>query len=175
MTELDRTWAATQVEAMADGSLSPDARRRMRALMAEDPAIAAAVDRAQAVRRDLRTLAGRRPPPGQLRRLWMIPAADRPRDGYWVPATVLATVAAVAVGVSVLLGDAGPTSEEIARDQAMQDFAIAMAYLQKSATMATNEVNEAVGYGVLDAWAIGQGAIRESVAAGAEGEQDNED
>ena len=33
MTELDHRWATLQIEALADGSLSPDAERRMREII----------------------------------------------------------------------------------------------------------------------------------------------
>jgi len=175
MTELDRAWARTQVEAMADRSLSPEAERRMRALMASDPELAAEVERAAMLRQSLRALVRRPAPKGQFRRLWQIPTADRPRAAYWAPASVLATVAAVAVAIGIFRIGPGPSPDDLAREQAMQDFAIAMAYLQKSATMASNEVNEAVGIGVLDAWSIGRGTIRDSVSRGMQGEQDNDD
>ena len=175
MTELDRAWARSQVEAMADGSLTAESERRMRTLMAADPTLAAEVERARQLRREIRALTRTPVPRGLGRRLWRIPAADRPRAGYWAPATVLASVAAVAVLVGVLMDEPGPSPEQLAREAALKDFAMAMAYLQKSATMASNEVNQAVSGGVLDAWAIGRGMIRDSVARGMEGEQDNED
>lgn len=170
MTELDRTWAKSQVEAMADESLSVEAERRMRAVLAEDPALAAEVDQARALRRNLRALTGRRAPKGLLRGLWQIPAADRPREAYWVPASVLAAVAAAALGVSVFLGQPGPTPEETAREDAMQDFAIALAYLQRSAQLASQEVNEAVGDGMRGAAAIGRQAMVRTDVRGDEGE-----
>jgi len=175
MTELDRTWAKTQIEAMADGSLSAEAARRMRTLMNCDPGIRAEVERARALRLDLKALAGVPVPKGLRRKLWRIPAAERPRRSYWMPAAALASVAAVALGVGLFLEARGPSEEELAREAALQDFAIAMEYLQRSALMARNEVNEAVGSGVMDALAMSRGAIRQSAAGIDEGEQDNDD
>lgn len=175
MTELDRTWAKSQVEAMADESLAADAKRRMQAIMAEDPEIAAEVERAKALRRNLRLLVGRPAPRGQLRRLWTIPGADRPRAGYWAPAMVLATVAAAALGISVFLNDPGPSAEELAQEAAVQDLAVALAYLQRSAELARSEVNEAVGDGMRGAMSISRQAVARVDSRIGEGVNDNAD
>lgn len=159
MTKLDQNWARTQVEAMADGSLSAEAERRMRALINCDPELRAQVQRARALRQELRSLANRRAPRGLARRLWQIPAAERPRGFLWAPAMAMASIAAVALTAGLLLRNPGPSPEELAREAAVQDFALVVAYLQKSALVARNEVNEAVGYGMADALATSRGAI----------------
>jgi hypothetical protein len=148
MTELDRTWAKTQIEAMADGSLAPEAEKRMRTLMNIDPGIRAEVDAATALRQSLGRLRRRPVPRGLFWRLWRIPGARRRHHHFWIPAVALASVAALAVGLNV--------------------------YLQKSTLVASNEVNEAVGYGVRDALAASRGAIRETRGAKDEGEQSND-
>lgn len=175
MTELDRTWAKSQIEAMADGSLPAEAERRMRILMNCDPEIREAVERARSLRLELRRLAHVRTPGGMLGRLWSIPSANRRHRTYWIPATAVATIAAVALGSSLWLTDRGPSAEDLARQEAMQDFTIAMMYLQKSALMARNEVNEAVGSGMLDAWTVTRDAIGQADDSSDKGEQDDVD
>jgi hypothetical protein len=176
MTELDRTWARTQIEAMADGSLTPEAEKRMRVLMNIDPGIRADVEAATALRQSLLRQRERRVPRGLFWRLWRIPGANRPRHrNFWIPAVALASVAAVAIGLGIYVTPRGPTPEELAQQQAVEDFAIVVAYLQKSTLMASNEVNEAVGYGVRDALVASRGAIRKSEAGVDEGEQGNVD
>ena len=175
MTELDRNWARSQVEAMADGSLSADAERRMRALIHCDPELKAQVERARALRLELRALTSRRAPRGLARRLWQIPAANRPRTLLWAPATALASLAVVAITAGLLIYDPGPTREELARDAAVQDFALVVAYLQKSALVARNEVNAAVGYGMADALATSRSAIERPAADTVKGADSNVD
>ncbi|HUF71629.1 MAG TPA: hypothetical protein VMR74_01890 [Gammaproteobacteria bacterium] len=179
MTELDRTWAETQIEAMADGSLSAGARRRMLAAMDRDPALAARVEQARALSRALRGLAAVPVPRGLWWRLWRIPTADRPRrngiEGMWVPtAGIFATAVVAALGINVFLGTRGPTAEEEAQAAAVRDFTVAMAYLQKSVLMANNEINVAVGSGVLDVLAMSGGMLERTEIDGSNGEQDND-
>jgi anti-sigma factor RsiW len=175
MSNIDRTWAETQIESLADGSLTPEAERRMRALIASDPELAGAVERARALRRELREIRGRRVPRGLWRRLWQIPAADRPGESYFAPVTVLATVAVAALGLSLFLRNPGPSPEEIAQQQAIKDFAVATAYLQQSMLLARNEVNQAVGTGVLEALAMSRGAMIDAEANRDSGDEDNVD
>lgn len=177
MTELDRTWAESQIEAMAEGSLSAEGKRRMLAAIERDPALAARVEQARALRRALRELAGAPVPRGLWWRLWRIPTADRPRrsgiEGMWMPtAGVLATAVVAALGIGVFIGTEGPSAEQEAA--AVRDFSIAMAYLQKSALMASNEVNEAVGSGVLDALAMSRGMLDREEVEDTDGEQEND-
>lgn len=176
MTELDRTWARSQVEAMADGTLSAAAEERMQAAMARDPALADEVAAARALRDQLRQLGAVPVPRGLWWRLWRIPAPERRmRASIWMPAGVLATAAVVMLGANLYMGGAQPTVDEEARAAAVQDFAIAMAYLQKSAVMARNEVNEAVGSGVLRALAASRGIMDKSETGISEGDQNDED
>jgi anti-sigma factor RsiW len=160
---------------MADGSLTAESEQRMHELMAADPGIAAEVARARQLRRQLRGLTRMPVPTGLGRRLFRIPAADRPRAAYWAPVSAFASVVAAAIGLGLFLSEPGPSPEQLASEKAMQEFAIVMAYLQKSAGMASNEATAAVGYGVLDAWAIGRGTLSESVTRGKQGEQGNDD
>lgn len=176
MTELDRTWAKIQVESMADGTLSEAAEERMRAAMARDPSLADEVAAARALRKELRQLQSVRVPRGLWWRLWRIPAADqRPRAMFWMPAGVLATAVVVLLGANLYFGSQEPDIDEAARAAAVQDFAIAMAYLQKSAVMARNEVNETVGSSVLNALAVSRDIMDQSETGISEGEQNDED
>jgi anti-sigma factor RsiW len=170
MTKLDRTWAMTQIEAMADGSLSAEAERRMQALLNCDPALRAQVEQARAIRRDLRALAARPVPRGLLRRLWRIPVANRPEHSYWMPATALASVAVIALSVGLFFNLQRPTPEDLAREAAVKEFVVAVAYLQKSVVMAQNEVNEAVGSGVLSALEVSRGMMATSQTESDQGE-----
>jgi len=174
VTELDRTWAESQIEAMADGSLSDDARRRMQAMMDRDPALAASVERAAALMQQLKGLKTRAPVPRGLGlRLWNMPAAEAKsrRSMLWMPAGVLATAVMVTLGASLLLQ--APAPDQAERVAAVQDFTIAMAYLQKSTLMAQNQVNEAVGSSVLSALAVSRGLLNGTDVP--EGDRDNED
>lgn len=160
MTELDHRWATLQIEALADGSLSPEAERRMRDLIRDDPELARQLDAAVALRSRLRRL-GRAPVPrGLAWRLWKIPSAGRRRSGFWLPVTALAGVASFALALGLLLYGQGPSEEELAREAAAQDFALVVAYLQKSVVVAREEVNKAVGTEMVNALEKSRRAIR---------------
>jgi hypothetical protein len=174
VTELDRSWAESQIEAMAERSLTPEAERRMLAAMDRDAGLKARVGQARALRSALRGLGGAPVPRGLWWRLWRIPTTNRPqRSAVWIPAAgVFATAVVAVLGVSVFFGMQGPTAEEEAA--AVRDFAIAMAYLQKSTLMANNEINDAVGSGVLDALAMSRGVLDRTEIDGFNGEQSDD-
>ena len=69
----------------------------------------------------------------------------------------------------------GPTPEELAQTEAVEDFTIVVAYLQKSALMARNEVNEAVGSTMLDVLAMSRGAVGRAESGQEQGAEDNVD
>lgn len=178
MTELDRAWAETQIEGMADGSLSAEAEQRMLAAMRRDAGLAARVDRARALRLGLRQLGNAPVPRGLFGRLWRIPAAGRSHAGtYWMPAGVLATAVVAAISIGVFRGqpgqDAAPMDE--AEMAAVQDVVIAVSYLQKSMVMAHNEINEVVGSGVLEALAASSGMMDRTERNDSEGDRQNVD
>jgi anti-sigma factor RsiW len=160
MTELDHRWARLQIEAMADGSLSPGATRRMRALLNRDPDLARQLDCAIALRRQLRRLADTPVPRGLARRLWRIPSVDRGSRNFWLPATAVAGIASLTLALGLFFFQPGPSSEQLAREAAAEDFAIVVAYLQKSVLLARNELNETVGTEMMDALAMSRRAIR---------------
>lgn len=173
MTELDRTWAESQIEAMAEGSLSAEAESRMLAAMDRDAGLARRVEQAMVLRRALRGLPGATVPRGLWRRLWRIPTADRPRSGIWMPAGVLATAVVAALAIGVLMNTPAPVPQDEAQ-AAVEDFAVAMAYLQKSAVMASNEMSETIGSGMAGALEMSRGMLDRTAQNGVEGE-DNDD
>jgi hypothetical protein len=63
-----------------------------------------------------------------------------------------------------------PSPDDLAREAAVKDFVIAVAYLQKSAVVAQNEVNEAVGSGVLSALEVSRGVLATSQNGSDQGE-----
>jgi hypothetical protein len=175
MSELDRAWARTQVEAMADGSLSPEASGKMAALMASDPAVAREVGQARALRQEIKRLTRTRVPRGLFWRLWRIPTADRVPWSYWAPAGVVATAAVAVLGLNLLLTEPGLTPQELAREQAVQDFAITLAYLQRSAELTRVELDEVMADGVRGAVAISRQAMGRADVRINDGADDNED
>lgn len=142
MTEIDVRWAWSQVEAAADGSLSPADARRMRRAIASDPDLEAAVGRAKELRTALRAL-GREPVPRSLtRRLLEIgrPAGrDRASRGpVWSWATAAGAAGAVAIAVLVLTQVPEPRHDE--RAAALREFELAMTYLHRSYAIAGEHV-----------------------------------
>jgi hypothetical protein len=171
VTNLESQWAWSRVESMADRSLSADEQRRMRDAMAVDRELNRAVQDAIALRRELKGLA-RVPKSTALRRRLLDIANDGQRPASWIRlsatwATGFAAAAALAVAAFVLLRtapqDAAPP--EVAQtktpDEAIEDFVIAMTYLQKSATIANAEVTAAVGGSLHEALSASRDTERE--------------
>jgi anti-sigma factor RsiW len=163
MTELDHRWATLQIEALADGSLSPDAERRMRDLVRANPDLARQLEKAVELRRELRGLSRAPVPRGLAWRLLGIPSAGRRRSTFWLPATAAAGIASLGLALGLLFYTQGPTEEELAREAAAQDFAIVVAYLQKSVNVAREEVNKTVESEMVNALEKSRRAIRRSV------------
>lgn len=157
MTDIDAQWASSRIEAMADGSLPAEERRRMRAAMARDPALRAAVERAQALNAELRRL-GRVAVPGSLpgRLLALAQARKRPRLWRWAAGAVAAT--AVAASTLALLEAQRAREREAAA--ARQQVEVALAYLGKASGIAAEQVGRAVRTGVLAAAETSSRAIR---------------
>lgn len=176
MTELDRAWAETQIEAMADGSLSADAEQRMLAAMERDVDLANQVELARAVKRNLGQLGSVPAPRGLLWRLWRIPQSESRRPQIaWAPAGVLAAAVVLALTLNVVFGPQETSSLDQAEIAAVQDFAVAVVYLQKSAVIARNEINEAVGSGVLSALSASSGLMDRTENKPSEGDRQNDD
>jgi hypothetical protein len=155
--DLNDAWAWARIEAMADGSLDCAARLRMHEAMRRDTDLDLAVSRAAAVRRGLRSMGGPPVPGGLLGRLLAVPSARHGRSWSWSWAAVPASVAVAAV-VAVMLY--GPRSaDEEARLAAVQEFNVAMYYLQKSVAIANRKVEDEVGTGVYGAIAAGRNRL----------------
>jgi hypothetical protein len=76
--DLNSSWAWSQIEAMADGSLRGRERQRMRRHMEADPRLRRAVEDAREMRAALRGLPRARAPHGLLRKLMCIPGLAPP-------------------------------------------------------------------------------------------------
>ena len=170
MTDLERRWAWSQTEAMADQSLSPDDVQRMRAEMARDPALRAAVERAVRLRAALRRLPRSAVPASLALRLLRIPGAARPIRGRALSAVAAAASLAI-VAALALLPRTGPPPSEL--HAAVAEFEVAMAYLQRSAVLARIEATNAVGGGLQDALAASREALRNEQTNSQNGDDDD--
>jgi anti-sigma factor RsiW len=166
MNDLNGEWARTQLEAWADGSLEGESRARMAAAIAADPQLAAAARRAAALHRALRALPHERMPSGLRRRLLAIPARSA-RGWPWFswPALASAAAAVAVVGVALWLGPDAPAPPD-ERAAAIQEFEVAMRYLQKSARITQGQVTSAVGGGLRDAFAATRQALDQDETGG---------
>jgi hypothetical protein len=158
MTErdLNEEWARAQLEAWADGTLTRESRERMTAVLAADSQLRAAAERALAVRRALRTGSRAPLPAGLRRRLLAIPG-----EPVW-PVVALPAAAGVAAAIVVAALWFRPEAPPLEIDQravAVQEFELAMHYLQKSARMTQGEVTSAVGASLRDALAASREAL----------------
>jgi anti-sigma factor RsiW len=162
MSHMDRhdEWAWERIEAMADGSLTRQERRRMLEAMHADERLSAAVARARALREGLRDL-GRAPiPAGLSARLMSVPARSMQRPTHWSWVAVPVAVAVVVIATVALVMQPAPPPED-PRVAAVRDFTVAMTYLQKSAAYTGGEVTDAVSGGLLDALAAGGNSLFE--------------
>jgi anti-sigma factor RsiW len=150
VTDLDKQWAKSQVEALVDGSLPPESERRMQAALRQEHRLRREVDAARALRRELKRLRKPPMPHGLVFRLLSIPVAERPSQRRLLPVTGVAALAVIAIGAGVF-PFVQESSEARARVAAVEDFQLAMVYLQKSTALAHNQVSEAVSLGILGA------------------------
>lgn len=175
MTGLDNQWAWSQVEAMADGSLSANDEQRMHAEMARDPRLENALERASALRRELRKLSNDPVPLAVSLALLRIPREARleRRSGaaLWAAATVMGLVV-LAVLLRVMWPASPPPAQQVS---AVQEFEVAMTYLQRSAALTRREVTEAVGSGLQEALNVSRGAVREDELERENGGEENGD
>ena len=166
MTHLESQWAWSRIEAMADDTLTAAERRRMRKAMAADRQLNRAVEDAMSLRGELAHLNRAQVPVALRRRLLSIPG-DRPQApaGFLPVAVAIAAVVAVLVGLAVLLQRApapapAAAAQAQAKAEAVEDFAVAMTYLRRSAVITSAEVSTAVGDGLRDAMAVSREAAR---------------
>lgn len=153
-TELETEWARSQIEAYVDGRLDGDDAERMRAAVAADAGLSAAVERARGLRRMLQTLPEPAAPRALLWRLLGIPRARR--TPLLVVAAPLAA-AALALGVALWIAVPEPVPDE--RAAALRDFRVAMNYLRKTAEVTRDEVNGAVVLGISEALTVGRDVV----------------
>lgn len=154
---LTTEWAWSQVEAMADGSLRGEDRKRMQRMIRNDTSLGAAVDRARAVHAGLRQ-PRRVPVPGDLRRR-LFAIAPRPvHDLRWV---ALPFAAAALIGVLTLPSLLQPSAPavDVRSAQAMQDFRTAMSYLSRSAAVTSHGVTRELSQGLSEALSTGRRAL----------------
>lgn len=155
-TTIEREWAWSQVEAMADGSLDGDDLERMQRALSKDDALDAAVGRARAVLLGLRDSRIPPPPPGLLRRLLAQGDGRGPlgrdagrqgaqRGWFAAPIGVAATALIALLFGSMLEHMSGRAEQEAA----LQDFEIAMSYLRESAVMTRQQVGQQLGEGLM--------------------------
>jgi hypothetical protein len=132
----------------------------MRAEMGRDPRLQDAVERASMLRRRLRRLSDEPVPLKATLALLRIPreaSVERwSGGGLWAAATV--TVVVLAVVLRVLWPENPSPAQRIA---AVQEFEVAMTYLQRSAALTRREVTEAVGNGLQEALNVGREALPE--------------
>jgi hypothetical protein len=155
---LNGEWARSQIEAYVDGSLNVEDSARMQAAMAGDDALRAGEVRAAAVRRELRAM---RTPATSWALAWRLLRIPEPRAHAWAWLAGPAVAAAlIAVVVLRLVGPPAP-AEDARAAAAVQEFALAMAYLQKTAEVTQREVNGAVAFGFSEALDVGRNTVRE--------------
>lgn len=149
-------WAWSQVEAMADGSLKPAQRQRMRQAMALDPQLQHAVQSARGL---LRRLWGEPRVASSWRalwRLWRIPGQASADAATWSdrgwPQWALATLVVAVVWVFALRPGLFPTQQDaqyLSQQQAaLHDFDIAMSYMRKSAEISQRATGRSLGGGL---------------------------
>jgi ferric-dicitrate binding protein FerR (iron transport regulator) len=151
--ELDRTWAWSHVEAYTDGSLKGEDRARMEGVLNADAQLAGAVDRAAQLRFSLTRMRLPKPPRGLLGRLLAVPARRRPLQFLAAPLGTVAIAFIVALIVSM-----GPTPRD-ETTQAVEEFALAMSYLQRSAEITRNKVGDYVGSGLVSAVTVSRQSL----------------
>lgn len=163
MTDIERAWASSQVERLADGSLPPAEEQRMRAAMSRDPALRAAVERAAALRRELHALNRTAVPTGLARRLLAIahtqhtsrPVGPAPWRWGWLAgaaATVLVAAGTFAVLEQQKLHEReAAAAREREAAAALAQVELAMRYLRRTSEVAGEHVRQAVRTGFLAA------------------------
>ena len=146
--DLNGEWAQSQLEAWADGSLTGANLERMNAALQGDARLRAAAVRAVAVRRALRDPSGAPLSAGLRLRLLAIPG--KPFRSWHLALPAAASALAI-IGVAFLLWPAASPPPPDPRVVAIQEFDLAMHYLQKSARMTESGVTIAVGTGLREA------------------------
>jgi hypothetical protein len=164
LTDLNGEWAWTQVEAFADGSLEGVALERMQRALESDPRLRRAVARARSVRRELGLLPKHGPSMAFLLRLLQTPPADpgARRQRIAIPAVGALAAAAIVAGISLWIGSGpAPKPTDAQTAAALQQLELAVHYMRKSAAIAHEELNAAVGHGLREALTVSRESVRD--------------
>ncbi|MCG8463867.1 MAG: hypothetical protein MI750_03310 [Xanthomonadales bacterium] len=156
-------WAWGQVEAMADGTLDAAQSQRMQQAMALSPELQHAVKQSHRLLTDLDALSTPTPSSGLWRRLWVLPKRQHvasEKIPWWqhnrlgMVAAVM-TVVVLAVPLVVYQQQASHArSEQLAQQQAMHDFQVAMLYVDKTARLSSRTTTQSLGGGIQHALSL---------------------
>ncbi len=164
-TTLETEWARSQVEAMADRSLTGADLARMERLLEADPSLRAELTEAEDVLSSLRAARLPAPPRGLLWRLWsQAPAAAGPktgRAGLWSGVPAMSAGVFATAAIVFLFGTLVQRMPDPRQQAAIQDFAVAMNYLQRTAILARDEVGQQVGQGLATALSVSASTLAE--------------
>ena len=176
MTNIDVLWTSSRVEGMAEGSLPPAEARRMRAEMRGDPALRAAVERAIALRCELRRLDVAAAPPGLRRRLLAIaahPNTLRPTRfarRAWAAGAMTAIMAGTVALLAVQSARERAAAVALEQAAALEQVELAMTYLQRSSQVAGAHVREAMRASLLAAVETSRKAMKDETPPPADGD-----
>lgn len=156
-------WAWGQVEAMADGTLDAAQSQRMQQAMALSPELQHAVKQSHRLLNDFGALTSPAPSSGLWRRLWAIPKR-RHLESESVPwwhqnrlgmVAAVMTVVILAVPLVVYQQQASHArSEQLAQQQALHDFQVAMMYVNKTARLSGRTTTQSMGGGLQHALSL---------------------
>jgi hypothetical protein len=118
--------------------------------------------------RELRRLAQVPVPAGLLRRLLAIPSDRKPAWRWLLAPAVPAAVAAIAI----VLVARQPLPEEDPSAVALQEFRVAMSYVQRGATVTNEELSNALQTGLREAYGISRVSILGEDRRPQQGDQD---
>ena len=107
------------------------------------------------LRRELRRLASPPVPPGLLRRLLSIPSDQEPAWRWALVAAVPIVAGLLIVGLVIRQ----PETVEDPSVLAMQEFRLAMSYVNRSAVATNDELTDAFELGLREAYGISRGSV----------------
>jgi ferric-dicitrate binding protein FerR (iron transport regulator) len=166
---LEREWARTQIEAMADGTLNDADRARMERALAGDGELRGALREATEILTALQRTKAPLPRAGLLISL-LFPGLRANRRNAVMPRTAFASgVAAFGVAATALIvmlfGSLAIRTPDPAGRDAVRDFQIAMNYLHQTAVVTRDEVGQQLGDGLRTAIEIGTHTLAAEDAA----------
>ena len=125
-------------------------------------------DDTRRLRRELRRLGQVPVPAGLLRHLLAIPSGREPAWRWLLVPAVPAAVAAIAI----VLVARQPLPEEDPGIAALQEFRVAMSYVQRGVTVANEEISNAIQTGLRDAYGISRVSVLGEDRRPQQGDQD---